>query len=373
VVREDPDRAGLLYAGTEFGMYISFDNGARWQSFQMNLPVTPVTDIKIAHKDLILSTQGRSFWILDNLTPLHQIKETTATESATLFTPREAIRGGGGRGGFGGRGGGIQYPQAGAQIDYFLSSAPAGDLKMEVLDSAGKVIRTFSSSGAAAPAEDAAADFAPPGDDAGGGGEGGEGGGGGGGRGGRGGAVRLDKSAGEHRFTWDERYPGPWQSAARPEGPNGPEAVPGKYSVRLTVGSWTSTQPLTMIEDPRITASGLTTADLRLTFEHNMRVRDLVSEVNQLLSRVRAAEQAMKGKPDSATQLDAVESLASHLITPAIRYSKPELQTHITYLYQMTNGADEKVGNDAINRYQELRKELDQRKAELDKLIGPPK
>jgi len=373
VVREDPDRAGLLYAGTEFGMYISFDNGARWQSFQMNLPVTPVTDIKIAHKDLILSTQGRSFWILDNLTPLHQIKETTATESATLFTPREAIRGGGGRGGFGGRGGGIQYPQAGAQIDYFLSSAPAGDLKMEVLDSAGKVIRTFSSSGAAAPAEDAAADFAPPGDDAGGGGEVGEGGGGGGGRGGRGGAVRLDKSAGEHRFTWDERYPGPWQSAARPEGPNGPEAVPGKYSVRLTVGSWTSTQPLTMIEDPRITASGLTTADLRLTFEHNMRVRDLVSEVNQLLSRVRAAEQAMKGKPDSATQLDAVESLASHLITPAIRYSKPELQTHITYLYQMTNGADEKVGNDAINRYQELRKELDQRKAELDKLIGPPK
>ena len=75
MVREDPDRAGLLYAGTEFGMYISFDNGGHWQSFQMNLPVTPVTDIKIAHKDLVLSTQGRSFWILDNLTPLHQIKE----------------------------------------------------------------------------------------------------------------------------------------------------------------------------------------------------------------------------------------------------------------------------------------------------------
>src|SRR5258708_2835237 len=74
VVREDPDRAGLLYAGTEFGIYVSFDNGARWQSLQMNLPVTPVTDIKIAHKDLVLSTQGRSFWILDNLTPLHQLK-----------------------------------------------------------------------------------------------------------------------------------------------------------------------------------------------------------------------------------------------------------------------------------------------------------
>ena len=75
VVREDPARAGLLYAGTEFGMYISFDNGAHWQPFQLNLPATPITDIKLAHNDLILSTQGRSFWILDNLSPLHQIKE----------------------------------------------------------------------------------------------------------------------------------------------------------------------------------------------------------------------------------------------------------------------------------------------------------
>jgi photosystem II stability/assembly factor-like uncharacterized protein len=366
VVREDPDRAGLLYAGTEFGMYISFDNGAHWQSFQLNLPVTPITDIKIAHKDLILATQGRSFWILDNLTPLHQIKESTATESAALFTPREAIRIGG-RGG-GGRGAGIQYPQPGAQIDYFIGSAPAGDMKMEILDSTGKVVRTFTSGNAAAATEEPA-DFAPAADE-----EGGDGEGGGGGRGGRGAVVRLDKSTGEHRITWDLRYPGPWQSATRPEGPNGPEAVPGKYAVRLTVGTWTATQPLTMIEDPRITASGLSTADLRAQFEHNIRVRDLVSEVNQLVARVRAAEQSLKGKGgDAAAQLDRIDSLAAHLITPGIRYSKPELQTHITYLYQMTNGADEKIGNDAVQRYQELRKELDERKADLDKLVGPPK
>jgi hypothetical protein len=237
---------------------------------------------------------------------------------------------------------------------------------MEVLDGAGKVVRTFSSAGGAvAEAPAAADDVVAPADD--------EEGGGGGGRGGRGAAVHLDKSAGEHRVTWDLRYPGPWQSATRPEGPNGPEAVPGKYSVRLTVGAWTATQPFTLIEDPRITASGLTTADLRLQFEHNIRVRDLVSEVNQLIARVRVAEQSLKGKPDAATQLDSIESLASHLITPAIRYSKPELQTHITYLYQMTNGADEKIGNDAVNRYHELRKELDQRKSELDKLLGPQK
>jgi photosystem II stability/assembly factor-like uncharacterized protein len=361
VVREDPDRAGLLYAGTEFGIYVSFDNGAHWQSFQMNLPVTPVTDIKIAHKDLILSTQGRSFWILDNLTPLHQVKETTAAETAALFAPREALR----TGGRGGRGGGIQYPQPGAQIDYYVGKAPAGDLKMEILDGAGKVIRTFTSAGNAGPEEPAIADIAPSDDE--------EGGGGGGGRGGRGAAVHLDKSAGMHRVTWDLRYPGPWQSASRPEGPNGPVAVPGKYSVRLINGAWVGTQQLTLIEDPRTTAAGVTTADLRDQFEHNMRVRDLVSEINQLVTRVRAAQQSLKGKADAGAQLDRIDSVAAHLITPSIRYSKPELQTHITYLYQMTNSADQKPGRDAAERYQELRKELDQRIAEVDKLLGPPK
>jgi len=104
-----------------------------------------------------------------------------------------------------------------------------------------------------------------------------------------------------------------------------------------------------------------------------MRVRDLVSEVNKLVARVRSAEQSLRGKSDSAAKLDALQTLASHLITPAIRYSKPELQTHITYLYQMTSSADEKIGRDAVERYQELKKELDQRKAEADKLIGAEK
>jgi len=356
VLREDPVRPGLLYAGTEFGMYLSFDNGAHWQSFQLNLPHTPVTDMRIAHKDLILSTQGRSFWILDNLAPIEQIKETSAAETAILFTPREAIR----TPGRGGRGGGIQYPQAGAQIDYYVGKAATGDLTLEILDGAGKTIRTFTSKGAAAAPEEPA-DFAPADEEE----------GGGGGRGGRGAVIRVDKSPGMHRVTWDLRYPGPWQSDSRPEGPNGPEAVPGRYSVRLTAGPWASTQPLTITEDPRITAAGVTTADLREQFDHNVRVRDLVSDVNRLVARVRSAEQSLRGKPEEAAKLDGLQTLASHLITPTIRYSKPELQTHITYLYQMTNAADQRIGRDAVERYQELRKELDQRKAEADKLLGP--
>jgi photosystem II stability/assembly factor-like uncharacterized protein len=361
VVREDPGRAGLLYAGTEFGMYVSFDNGARWQSFQMNLPVTPVTDIKVAHKDLVVSTQGRSFWILDNLTPLHQIKPETAAATATLFAPREGIRTTRATGGGIGRGGaGPQYPAAGAEIDYYLGAAPQGVVVMEVLDGSGAVVRRFTSAGVAAPEPAAFADDAPPSEE-------GEGGGGGGGRGGRGGQTRLDKGAGMHRFTWDLRYPGPWQSATRPEGPNGPTAAPGLFSVRLTVGSVTETHPLSIVEDPRVTADGVTTADLREQFEHNMQVRDLVSDVNKTVARLRAGQAQYKNNDSILPRLN---ELGSHLITPAIRYSKPELQTQVTYLYSVTTATDQKIGLDTVERLKQLRKELDERMAELNKILG---
>ena len=122
--------------------------------------------------------------------------------------------------------------------------------------------------------------------------------------------------------------------------------------MRLTVGSWTSTQPLTVIEDPRVTKDGVTTADLREQFEHNMRVRDLVSDVNRTVARVRAAQASLRDAAGgSGDTLAKLNELASHLITPSIRYSKPELQTHITYLYSVTNATDQKIGRDAIERY----------------------
>jgi len=339
VVREDPDRAGLLYAGTEFGIYVSFDNGAHWQNFQLNLPVTPVTDIKVAHKDLVLSTQGRSFWILDNLTPLHQLKDGAGTQPV-LFAPRQAVRTPGAQALEGlTRTETIRYPQTGAQIDYYLPSA--SEVTLEILDASGKPIRKFSSNAppVAAPSDDEMA-F------------------GGGGRG-RGAVTPLEAKPGMHRFTWDLRYPGPWQSARAPEGPNGPAAVPGKYQVRITAGSFTATQSFTVIEDPRITRDGVTQADLQLQFDHNIRVRDLVSDVNKLVARIRSAPKSPQ-----------LEALASHIITPTIRYSKPEIQTHIQYLYQLTNGADQRPGRDALERYEVLRKELDSRIAETNKLLG---
>jgi photosystem II stability/assembly factor-like uncharacterized protein len=352
VVREDPDRPGLLFAGTEFGMYVSFDNGAGWQPFQLNLPHTPVTDIRIAHKDLILSTQGRSFWILDNLTPVEQLSQKVTAAPAWLYAPREAVRSTGRVDvGPSGRGGGVQYPPAGAAIDYYLPTAQSGEISLEVLDASGAPVRKFSSTGRGAAEEPA------------GGGEGDDEEGGG--FRAPSGSTHLDKAAGLHRFTWDLRYPGPWISAARPEGPNGPTAVPGKYSVRLTVGSWSATQPLSVAEDPRVTADGATLADLREQFEHNLKVRDLVSDANRAVARLRVALPGATGE-----KADALKTLAAKLITPSIRYSQPELQTHIAYLYTVTNSTDQKIGRDVVERYDVLRKELDLRIKELDAILG---
>jgi hypothetical protein len=254
----------------------------------------------------------------------------------------------------------IQFPFAGAQIDYYLASPPPGDLVMEIVDGAGKVVRRFSSSTGTVPEPPPAADA-----DAGGGDDAGEGG-----FRVRGGPTRLDKAPGLHRFTWDLRYPGPWVSATRPEGPNGPVGVPGRYTVRLTAENFTFSQAFTVVEDSRVTQSAVTQEQLREQFDHNLRVLALVNDVNHAVARIRAAQASLRANPTDADKLAKLNALAAHFITPPIRYSKPELQTHITYLYSLTTATDQRVGADATERYTELRKELDQRLVELNALLG---
>ena len=137
-------------------------------------------------------------------------------------------------------------------------------------------------------------------------------------------------------------------------------AIPGKYSVRLTVGSVVQTQPLTVIEDPRITKDGVTMADLREQFEHNMRVRDLVSQSNQLVARVKTAQKD-----------ERLKDVVTQLITSPIRYSQPALQTHIIYLYSLTTATDQKIGQDAVERYTQLRKKLEELATQVNAVLGP--
>lgn len=344
VVREDPERAGLLYAGTEFGMFISFDNGAHWQSFQLNLPQVPVTDIKVHHQDLIVSTQGRAIWILDNVSALHQLSQAKPSE-ITLFKPRDGYRTR------------VSPNVLGPVVDYYLPSVPTKGVEIEILDGKGTVLNSYNSEapalrsgrsnqgGNAAGAESQAADpdvaparRAPP-------------------------PPRVTKVAGMNRFTWDVRNQ------------TGVTLPPGQYQVRLKSGAMTLTQPLNVLIDPRVAADGVTLADLQEQFEHNMRMRELVSEVNQLVTRVREAENKPRdnsgGKPGSYAAFPALMTIYSKLLTEPVRYGKPGLQAHITYLASMTANVDQKIGRDAIERYSELKKELDTLKAEVDRLLPP--
>src|SRR5689334_19433501 len=358
VVHEDPVREHLLYAGTEFGLFISFDDGTHWQPFELNLPNVPVTDIKVHHDDLVIATQGRSMWILDDVSPLQSIGQQTASAAAVLFKPRDAIRGrlGGGRGGFGGGGGGggaapgqAQFPPYGATINYYLGRAPSGAVSIEISDAAGKVVRSYSSEASTLAAGEAPA-AAPPDDEEGGGGF-------------RRAAppVRLATNVGMNRLTWD------FNSTA------GFMVPPGSYKVKMTVGSWSDTQPITLKIDPRLVADNVTAADLREQFDHNQRMRDMVAEVGRVANRVRQARTRLQS--GNADSLAAVKALATTLFGPdeGVRYGRPGLQTQITYLAGMTTRVDQRIGRDAVERYQTLRKDLDALEAKVNKTLGPEK
>jgi photosystem II stability/assembly factor-like uncharacterized protein len=340
VVREDPNREGLLYAGTEFGMFISFDNGAHWQPFQLNLPNVPVTDIKVHQQDLVVSTQGRSFWILDNISSLYQITPRMTATDLHLFHPRDGYRTR------------VSPAVLGPTIEYYLPTAPAGPVTIEILDGKGALINSYNSDAPAA-------------------GRGGRAGGGGmpgaglvspdqedpdapAGR--RAPPPRVTKVAGLNRFVWDVRNQA------------GVIVPPGQYQVRVKIGMAALTETFNVLIDPRVAADGVTLADLHEQYEHNMRMRDLVTSVNQLVARVREAQ--TKARADANTAA-AIKAIAARLMTEPVRYGKPGLQAHITYLAGMTANVDQKIGRDAIERYAVLRKELEAVRAEVERLLGP--
>ncbi len=311
-VRVDPSRAGLLYAGTEEGVYMSFDDGAHWQSLQLNLPVSPVNDLVVKGKDLVVATHGRSFWILDDLSPLRQYSEAIAQEDVHLFTPSPAnhtlFRGGFFRAGANTG----QNPPAGAVIDYWLKTALEPEKKpgegaasakkethdaesekitLDILDSSGKVIRHFPKKEEEAEADEG---FGPRN---------------------RGGG-KLPGEAGLNRFVWDLEYEGAHPVPHAPlwgGGTNGPEAVPGKYEVRLTVLGKSYSAPLQIEPDPRIK---VTQADLQKQFDLLIKIRDKVTETDDAINQIRdlreqinTINKRLKGDPRAKEVADAGKRL----------------------------------------------------------------
>jgi photosystem II stability/assembly factor-like uncharacterized protein len=326
VIREDLKQRGLLFAGTEFGIYVSNDDGENWKSIQLNLPIVPITDLAFHKRDdeLVVATQGRAFWILDDLPLLRELKGAAPTDDVRLFAPKETIRAeGGGRGGGGNRtpvavG---QNPPTGAIIDYWLKDRPTGEVKIEILDAAGKPVNKYSSN---APARPAAAEDATPVID--------EQGGGGGGRGGFGAPARAPAQAGMNRFVWDLHYPDAttfpglimWAGSTR-----GPLIVPGTYTVKLTVGDKTQSQQFVVKNDPRLKT---TPAEFSAQLSLSIQVRDKLSQVNQAVIDIRAAKKQLE---DYAARLK--DDAAAKKVADAARDLDKKLTAVEEELYQIKN------------------------------------
>ena len=314
VIREDPNKRGLLYAGTETGMYVSFDNGDHWQSLQLNLPVVPITDLAIQkrEKELVVATQGRSFWILDDLPVLHEMMNAggfSAAGETKLYKPKESYRMPGG-GGFplGATATLGRNPPNGVVVYYSLKAKPTADVDLEFLDSAGKSIRKFT----ARVRREGAASSAPAGPPA------GEGGGFGGG----GAPPPVPIEVGLNRFVWDTRYPDAvrfpgmilWAGETR-----GPKLSPGQYQVKLTVEGKTYTQNFEIKADPRLT---IPPADYAKQTELGLKIRDKLSETHNAIIQIRDVRKQVEdllkrvaGQPNFKVVNDAGTALNKKLTT----------------------------------------------------------
>jgi photosystem II stability/assembly factor-like uncharacterized protein len=295
VVREDPKRKGLLYAGTETGVFVSFNDGATWQSLQLNLPVTPIHDMVVNEDDLVVATHGRSFWILDDLTPLHQLDEKVAAVSSFLFRPRDAYRRGGGSFPIPNVG---KNPPSGTVIDYYFKEKPKQEVVLEIMDSNGSRIKTFSSR--AKPEAESEDEFSRM--------FGGEDG------------RSLPAEAGMNRFSWNMRYP----DAERVPGAvlwggsvAGPTAVPGIYQVKLTNGEESHIREWEWKKDPRTEAS---LQELQEQFDFLIQVRDKLSEVNRAVNQLRRVRSQIdrvsgeiKGRPEAAAILEEAKKAQAKL------------------------------------------------------------
>lgn len=284
VVRSDLKRPGLLYAGTEFGMYISFDDGSSWKSFQLNLPIVPINDLTIKNDNLIAATQGRSFWLIDDLTPLHQLNESLSTSEVHLYKPMPSYRMNGGQAGRRGqpKTEGVNHPN-GVMIHYFVKDTTKIVASLEILESNGKLIKKF--------------------------------------------ATKPDKKAkekeeelkikpGMNRHVWNMRYADAegfdgiimWAASL-----TGPKAMPGMYKARLTVNGKSVETEFEILKDPR--TSG-TLADIKAQFDFSIAVRDKLSETNKAVKKIRTAREQinrvtepMKGKEDMKDVNDMAKSI----------------------------------------------------------------
>jgi photosystem II stability/assembly factor-like uncharacterized protein len=361
-IREDKKRTGLLFLGTDTGVYVSFDDGAMWQSLQLDLPVTPVHGIEVKNDDVLIGTHGRSFYSLDNIGVLRQISRETTNEPVVLFQPSDATR----------------SISRGLAIDYYLKQ-PADKVVVEILDPQGKSITTFTGPPAAegtgreggrgaAPAEAPA----EPSEE------------GGGGRGGP--PARVTAKQGMNRFTWDMRYPSArdfpglimWAGSAR-----GPQAPPGKYQAKFTAAGVTKTQEFTIKRNAAVPT--VTDADLQEQFKLAKAINDKVTVANEAVLRIRNLKTQIaerSGKSNDQPLKSAAQTLTDKLTDvegEIYQYRNRSSQDPLNYPIRLNNklaalqgiveSGDSKPTDQSHTVFKELSSRLDQQLARLEAVV----
>lgn len=312
-VREDHVKEGLLFLGTEHGVYISFDNGDHWQPIQLNLPDTPIRDLVIKNDDVVLGSHGRGFWILDDINPLREADEMVLDEKAVLFKPSNPIRG--------------VYDGI---FQYYLKEE-VDSVVFEILDAKGKVIDMFKGDQPSYKTDPNVPWWR------------------------RGGSSTPTTAKGINEFTWDLRYPGAtvfdgmiiW--SARPA--SGPKAPPGKYKIRMSAGEYVQTYDFEILMDPNL--KGITQEDLDKQFELAMAIRDKTSEANDAVIKIREVRSELKKK---------MKDSGSEIINEKVNSFIEKITAIEEELYQVQNQSAQDPLNFPIklnNRFASLRRSVE--------------
>ena len=336
VIREDPNKEGHLYAGTEYGLFMSMDDGASWHSIQHNLPVTPITDMRIHRGDLVMSTMGRSFWILDNMATLSQMSSLDVQETA-LFKPRDSYRY---RYPSGARASEMPiYPRPAVIIDYTLIDSITSPLKLEIINEAGDVVNTlFSDNDKIKIADQVKEDMSTN-------------------------RVEyivdnsLSTDIGLNRYRWDMTEAGSWHEKENRRYKNGPVAPPGRYTIRLTVEDEQLEQSFQLLIDPRL-AEHVSIAEVAEQVALHRKVKALLDSARRAQDELEQERDELTKKKEQSTEdqerLSEVKDLITQLKTKEGIYELPRLVDQITYLYNLLGDTDQMPGKDASDRYEEL-------------------
>ena len=344
VVRADPDKQGILYAGTETGMYISFDDGKNWTTFQQNLPIVPITDLALKDNSLVVATQGRSLWVIDDLTILHQLDSELNNKDMHVFKPNDAVRKSGGRG-FGGGGNsasGANKPN-GVTVHFYLKEAPGKDdvVSLAFADAGGHIIKTFSTD--AKEKKD-----------------------------------KLKVKKGANTFTWDTRYPGAddfegmimWAASL-----NGPKAVPGNYAATLKANDESMTQEFQIMKDPKSSGS---IEDIQKQFDYLMEVSNKLTETHNTIKEIREIRGQMnnytgllKGRDgmediiNSASMIDSLMTIVEEGLYQTQNQARQDplnfpirLNNKLGYLNSITQGNDFPPTDQAVTVKETLTTEI---------------